>query len=368
MRSKLGPLIIGLGCICACTAVVAASETRAYAVSWFAVAGYYDPTGKDCPDGVNAHEITLYRAELQRLGYSEHDVQRLVAELGDYGPEFVSILDNRGRIDGKPVNVFANPESVPDPHLKLVQGHFGRGFNLDGQVKPSDFVDPDTGEKGVDNNLYRVIGCSAGTKTVKPPDRDAVSSTWQQFLIEQAPAQLIEITGAESLDKDQDNVVIGYYTSLDHLTRSPSGGAAAGMSMRIDPNARWHNAVHGKIRDGVLTTDVFEITLLDDPFRMPYYHFRQARLRLRLMPDGTLKGMLGGYLDWLPFYCSVAAMGESYELVVASVPAVYYALKRLAEAYPDSSTGQNTAISSAYEIEAVPAIVLHEQNPREIRR
>ena len=36
----------------------------------------------------------------------------------------------------------------------------GDGFNLDGKVKPADFVSPD-GEKGIDNNLYRAWGCDA---------------------------------------------------------------------------------------------------------------------------------------------------------------------------------------------------------------
>ena len=30
----------------------------------------------------------------------------------------------------------------------------GEGFNLDGKIKPNDFVSPD-GEKGIDNQLYR---------------------------------------------------------------------------------------------------------------------------------------------------------------------------------------------------------------------
>jgi len=37
---------------------------------------------------------------------------------------------------------------------------------------------------------------------------------------------------------------------------------------------------------------------------------------------------------------------------------IYYALKKLADAYPDS-TGQNQYISSSYWIEAVPAFIAH---------
>ena len=39
-------------------------------------------------------------------------------------------------------------------------------------------------------------------------------------------------------------------------------------------------------------------------------------------------------------------------------PGIYYAMKKLADAYPDS-TGQNQYISASYIIEAIPAFVSH---------
>ena len=42
-------------------------------------------------------------------------------------------------------------------------------------------------------------------------------------------------------------------------------------------------------------------------------------------------------------------------------PALYEAVHKLADGYPDPKTGQCTAISSAYFIEAVAAFVIHPQ-------
>jgi hypothetical protein len=41
-----------------------------------------------------------------------------------------------------------------------VTSRIGEGFNLDGKIKPNDFVSPD-GEKGIDNQLYRAWGCDS---------------------------------------------------------------------------------------------------------------------------------------------------------------------------------------------------------------
>jgi hypothetical protein len=100
--------------------------------------------------------------------------------------------------------------------------------------------------------------------------------------------------------------------------------------------------------------------MIDDPFGIPEYHMRQARLRLTLKPDGTAKGVMGGYQDWDPIYVSFAVPGATNEVNLSiDIPGIYYALKRLADAYPDPATGQNTAISAAYAVEAIPAFIVH---------
>jgi hypothetical protein len=78
-----------------------------------------------------------------------------------------------------------------------------------------------------------------------------------------------------------------------------------------------------------------------------------------LNEDGTAKGVLGGYEPWLPVYESFALGGSTNELNLSiDTPGIYYALRKLADAYPDAS-GQNQYISASYWIEAVPAFVSH---------
>ena len=58
------------------------------------------------------------------------------------------------------IETYVNPWATDDPGQPEVTGRIGDGFNLDGKIKPGDFVSPD-GEKGIDNALYRAWGCDA---------------------------------------------------------------------------------------------------------------------------------------------------------------------------------------------------------------
>jgi len=338
--------------------VAIASETRGYVVSWFDVAGYADPKQRDCPHGLNrtGEDFPQAVSQLIRLGYSREDVNRIVHDA--YNPDNLQIIINRGRINGRPANVYAHPESVPDPHIKVGEGRFGYGFDLDGKIKPGDFIDPESGARGIDNNLYRAIACFSLTREPSQPGLRATFSggAWGA-LVERRPAHLIEISGIDNFENDED-VVVRYYVSLDHITLV-SGAVAADQTMRVDPDPRWQNVVHGKIKNHVLTTEAFDLNLLGDPFWVQSYQFRQARLRLQFKPDGTAKGIVGGYLTWFPFYWSYASQGWGIDVTGFDIPGLYYALKRLADAFPDRKTGENTAISAAYEIDVVPAIISH---------
>ena len=63
-------------------------------------------------------------------------------------------------------NVYTNPTSTPDPGLVGVSGTIAEGLNLDGDVKTG-FTSP-AGEKGIDNNFYKALGC---WKTYRGPPR-----------------------------------------------------------------------------------------------------------------------------------------------------------------------------------------------------
>lgn len=337
-------------------ATAARAETRGYVVSWFytATASQTD----DCPNGFNPTSEEMSRKILLDMGKKPDELDKYYK---DYPANMYGAIVMRGKKDGKPTFIYANPTTEPDPQIKTAQGHVAYGFNLDGKDGPNDFVDPETGEHGVDDMLYRVLGCfiaqrgAIGTRPTYPDIQWDMSR-------DQQPAWLIEIKGVEadkSGVKDGD-VDVGIFRATGPIMRNAKGDPQSDMTFVVDDNPRMQNKVHGTLKNGVITTDPFELYMLQDPFGVTEYHFKQTKIRLKLNPDGSLQGVLGGYQPWLPIYTSFALGGSVNELNLSvDAPGIYYALKRMADAYPDPKTGENTYISSSYWIEAAPAFVIH---------
>ena len=101
------------------------------------------------------------------------------------------------------------------------------------------------------------------------------------------------------------------------------------MTYKADGDPRSHNVLHGSIKDGMLVTDaVPEMHMMADPFLMPQFHWMKAQLKLKMNPDGTLKGILGGYHDWHALYWSYASSGWIEEHSASlDMPGLYYAEK-----------------------------------------
>jgi hypothetical protein len=339
-----------------------ASETRGYVVSWFGVSTYYGGEG-DCPDGLNPMSTEFYKRELLRLGYSEPDATKLLKDFpgnpGRPDGEYIKIMGTRG---DKKTNVYAHPESAADPGLKEVKGKFAYGFNLDGKVdSPISFTDPDTKEQGIKNQYYRSLGCIRSFRAPPPAHPTLAQAQWD-VLRDEMPAWLIEIAGITD-PKNSDNVTVTISRGVDHVSRDATGAVRSDMSFKVDPDPRTHNVLHGSIKNGILTTEPSNIRIVADPFLIPEFKWTKAQLKLELKPDGSLKGILGGYHDWYALYWSYAESGwvEEHSASV-DMPALYYSLKRNADADPDPATGENKSISTAYEVEAVPAFVIHTED------
>jgi hypothetical protein len=334
----------------------AQAETRGYAVSWFYMSA--ESQNDDCPDGTNPLSDVMVKQFLVDMGKTPAEITDLFK---DYPNNLYVALYMRGKQNGKWVNVYANPTSVPDPNIKTAKGHVAYGFNLDGKDGPNKFVDPQTGEKGVDNMLYRVLGCfitqrASGGKRATWPDIE-----WDMTR-DQMPAWIIEVSGIErdanGKIKDGD-VKLGFYRATGPVTRNAAGDPQSDMSFTADTNPRTQNVVHAVMKNGTVYTDTFDFNMIQDPFAVSEYHFKKTKIRLTLNDDGTAKGVLGGYQPWLPIYESFALGGSTNELNLSvNTPGIYYGLKKLADAYPDAS-GQNQFISSSYMIEAVPAFITH---------
>ncbi len=227
------------------------------------------------------------------------------------------------------------------------QTKIGLGLNLDGKVGPNDFTTPD-GEPGIDNQLYRALGCVRSYR-----DGQTANDFFDNQEIQKTPynRSMFEISGVDSLAND-DSVDVTWYRGLDALMTDATGeNVVAGGSQRIDARfgKRFIQKMHGKIVDGVLITEPADITFPWATFGLPADELiRGMRMKLKITSTGAL-GLMGGYADIDMWYNqtmrSESTHHQSYGAL--SPPSLYKAFLRLADGYPDAKTGKNTAISSA---------------------
>jgi hypothetical protein len=341
--------------------VVEALETKSFAIYWFGPA--FNSQGGDCEGGPNPYLDEQYAKDLAALGKTPEEIKALMKgylneNAGGYGfangHSVRDLMAYRGRIDGKPVDAYAHPAAVADPKLKALSGKSGYGFNLDGKNSPSAFTDPETGETGVNNQLFRALGCFDSMRGTLQHAPASWAFIWSK-LREAAPAWLITLS-SENLSNDG-AVTFIFDRAIDPLKFDSQGNAWTDVTYRIDPDPRSHHEFRGQRKNGVFTiTDHASLRLLQDPLFTPLFRLEKTHLRLTTMADGSIQGILGGYQPWSDIYWMLAALhGEGS--IMGDVPGTYYLLRRMADADPDQS-GQNWSISVAYYLQAVPGFAV----------
>lgn len=326
-----------------------AADTRGYVISLIHTATHADPA--NCPQGGNGGVVDLKMRVLMDLGHSREQAAAIIANNGrDAQGNYVDVR-KRGTIDGQTVDVQAFPLSVPDPQIRVVQGSQAYGFNLDGKVKDDDFIDPASGQRGIDNQLWRVLGCFEMYDVRRPVIPYSEGIAWDTAL-DSMPAWLMWISG-DDLDRDGE-VTVTFERSLNTAMRDASSSVLAASSYTVDPDPRSHSTFKGRIEKGVLSIEPGEFYMQGESQFYAVLRFTHTQLRLQLREDGSLSGLIGGYQPWLDYFHYLAIRGE--ETGQVDIPGVYYAMQRLADADPDAS-GRNRAISAAYYIEAVPAFL-----------
>ncbi len=243
------------------------------------------------------------------------------------------------------------------------RGPTALGLNLDGKVGPKDFTSP-SGETGVDNQLYRAIGC---IKNYRGPDGAIQFFDDEMVGRDQYNRILIELTGVESL-VNSPNVQVTIYRGRDPLLFDATGKKVVpGGSERIDSRwgARYIQHFRGSITDGVLNTEPSDLLYPWAPFYLAtdeYMH--AARLRLKLTPT-TAEGLIAGYSDVETWYLQMMKSWSTHHQNYGqtSAPSLYRAMRRLADAYPDPKTGANTAISSALRAEFTQVVIVPSSRP-----
>lgn len=345
----------------------AAAETRGFVVTWFSPAHYED--GRECPQGMTtgpdipAFLARFDAAERARLlkGENRNELQRRIMDRGPNGE-----------------NVCENPTSVPDPGMRTVEGKTGFGLNLDGTEDGSGgasgcahekFTSP-SGER-VDNQWYRLRGC------IPVRRNDGFLPKYHNGMMRDGNNTiLIELRGVDDPRNDGE-VEVGIYAGKDPVVTGPAGQILADSSLTVTDEAAWRAETKGRIVDGVLSTDPVDINFQSDNATPPGdYLLKAGRLRLTLLPDGKAKGLMAGYqpLDHLwgvqaPVNRNRnegAGVGRTFHSALETTlggpttcPGYYYALHRLADGFKDPKTGQCTAISAAFDVEAVPAFIIH---------
>jgi hypothetical protein len=251
------------------------------------------------------------------------------------------------------------PDTTPEPKLFFREpvSKVGLGLNLDGKVDENDFTSPD-GEKGIDNQMYRVVGCTDNYRGPEGSARHFIQNYMQHFNYNR---WLIEVKEVDDLTNDP-QVVINLYRGLDDLTRDAAGNFTSGGTQRID--AKWGKefmySTTGKIEGGVLISKPINITFPESQSRgFPYISVRDWRLQVSVTADGA-EGLMGGYMDLDRWYHNLWQMWSTHHRSYGNepLPSQYRSLIRNADAYPDEK-GQNTHISTAWAVRFSQAFILH---------
>ncbi len=312
-----------------------------YVMSEKYLAVYQTPEGRDeCPEGFNIGPREQFSILFPSDGTKRNVVETQLALEGEIW----------------------HPEPGTDPFpFKQAAGKIAIGLNLDGREGPKSFMSPE-GERGIDNELFRAVGC---INNYRGPDGTNYFFVNQRMRERDYNRTLIEITELDSLVND-DQVVVTYYHGRDPLPRDASGkNVLPRTTQRVDD--RWgREFIHktrGKIVEGMLTTEPVDVILPEriNSADAPIVHaIRGSVLKLRLTPDSA-DGLIGGYSDVDSFYdASNKNWGTHFQSYgQQSMFSLYKQLKALADGYPDPRSGENTAISSAWQLKFTQAFILH---------
>ena len=341
----------------AATAAKAASKrgpvgTLGFAIVSLKTAGLETPYLEECPGGV-----AIGNDEIWWKSLSPRDRDRLT----DGGEKEPSARRGVATLRGpRGEDVCWNPTVVKDPPLRIVESARARGFNLDGAAtgeatpkscRHREFTGVE-GTAGVDNQMWRLVGCIHGWRAngyiENTADTERRNSS--QGVI------LLSVSGVQTL-QDSPAVTVSFHRAADVMPKDSAGNILPFASYRIDGNPRYGATAKGRIRRGVLTTEPVDV-------RLPYFGnrveteflIRGLRLELTLTETGA-RGLVGGYHDLENWWSYVRRMGYLVETAQFSCPALYAAARELADGYPDPATGDCTALSVAYSVEAVRAFV-----------
>ena len=338
----------------------AEKKTLAFVVPSWRTAMYETKYYEECPQG-----LALGNDELWWKGLSPKDRDKLTnggeVEPVDNPRKSTAILRGPNKED-----VCWNPEIVKDPPLRTVKGKLGFGMNLDGtqdgaatpkSCAHGKFESPD-GKTKVDNQMYRLLGCIYGWRRGNyieaHADRERRDSSVGIILIE------VRNVDDERNDPDVD---VAFYSTRDMLPKDAAGKILSYASYRVSSAPQYGAVAKGKIVDGKLITQPTDV-------RLPLYghqvtsdmYIKELRLEMSTKPSvegEPIEGLIAGYYDFDNWWSYVRRLESVLVTGQWSCPALYVAAREMADGYPDPQTGRCTAISTAMNIDALPAFIMH---------
>lgn len=355
--ARLGvPLALAAGLLA--PPALAAGKTFGFVVTTWNRGIYESKFFDECPEGFNPSYDEIWWKGLSKEDRAKYTDNGLKSRLDRY---FNAIRRGPNGED-----VCMNPTAVKDPPLKLAEGPVAYGMDLDGgkdapkSCPHQEFTGVD-GTPGVDNQLFRVLGCVYGFRSFGQYEANENENRKSNG----KGVTLIEVSDVDD-PRNDDAVKVSFYRAIDQYVLDASGKFTPWSSYRVDTadgKPRYASTLKGRIKDGVLTTDAGDVNL---PFYGNYTYMNQRirdfRLRLEISLDAVSgKGMAAGYydVDQLLFY--VGGIGPIHSSGMANCPAIYAAAHEQADGYPDPKTGRCTALSSAFNFSVVSAFIVHPQ-------
>lgn len=252
---------------------------------------------------------------------------------------------------------FTSPTATVVAGLNL-DGDDGKGKAPRGIRKHANFIAP-WGETGIDNQLYTVEGCVEGWRRngFLPLISNDMRASGELSI-------LVRVSGIDD-DQNDNDVVVDFLYSRDGMKRvGPAKVLLSDYTYRVSDRIDDSNAFarfHAKIINGVVVTEPIEKMSLhySNTSAMNVY---KPRMRLEFKPDGSMKGVLGGYRDWREYIAYAFLQKGQYEATIGyDSAAMYNAIRRAADGLQDPETGEYLGISAAWDLEGVAAYIPPEQ-------
>lgn len=305
------------------------------------------------PNGKIGYVLTylywsIYQSEEDKTdcpqGYNSGPREQYSAKFPDDGPA-PTLEEAQLKLETETWLPTAEPDGFPfyEPVLNIAYG-----LNLDGEVTEEDYVNPD-GENGIDNQVHRTLACIEGfrgpTGVEYIFENKAIATSAYNRL-------MIQLSNVDSMSDDPD-VNVTVYRGTDRLMTDASGdNIIPGGTQSVD--MQWGKSLirqlKGKIVAGVLTTEpIPDLIIPWMNLGVPSYQkFRDMRMKLNLKATEA-DGLIAGFADVDTWYKFLIRNDSTHHLSNGFISGIslYKQMRRVADAYPDPETGENTAISAS---------------------